>query len=138
MLTHFFSYCAFLHMHMFTQVELDSPHAPSRSIVCPLKLGCLGVVEDSVTVARTVGLWNLNKISTRVRFYHKNIWYSLTAFTLDNYTDCNKVCSRTFSHITLFFESTCSHELIFDSQQFQTDYILYQSTMAFLCLLVAF
>ena len=44
-------------MHMFTQVELDSPHAPSRSIVCPLKLGCLGVVEDSVTVARTVGPW---------------------------------------------------------------------------------
>ena len=49
MLTHFFTHCPFLHRHMFTQVELDSQHAPSRSIVCPLKLGCLGVVEDRTT-----------------------------------------------------------------------------------------
>ena len=42
---------------MFTQVELDSQHAPSRSIVCPLKLGCLGVVEDLIAVGRTTRPW---------------------------------------------------------------------------------
>ena len=34
---------------MFTQVELICEHAPSRSIVCSLKLGFLGVVEDRTT-----------------------------------------------------------------------------------------
>ena len=29
------------------------------------------------------------------------------------HTDDNKVCSCTFSHIMLFFISTCSHELSF-------------------------
>ena len=57
------------------------------------------------------GGWNLIKISTRVQFYHKNIWYSLTTFTLDNYTDYNKVCSCTFSNIVVLFISTWSHEL---------------------------
>ena len=42
---------------MFTQVELDSQHTPSRSIVCPLKLGFLGVVEDPTTVGRTTRPW---------------------------------------------------------------------------------
>ena len=37
--------------------KLDSQHVPSRSIVCPLKLGCLGVLEDSVAVARIAGPW---------------------------------------------------------------------------------
>ena len=49
------------------------------------------------------GWWNLIKISTWVRFCHKNIWYSLTTFTHDNYMDYNKVCSCTFLHIVLFF-----------------------------------
>ena len=57
MLTHFFTHRPFLHKHMFTQVELDSQHAPSRLIVCPLKLGCLGVVEDPTAVGRTTRPW---------------------------------------------------------------------------------
>ena len=29
------------------------------SIVCPLKLGCLGVVEDPAAVGRTTRLWSI-------------------------------------------------------------------------------
>ena len=46
--------------------------------------------------------WNRIKISNWVRSSHKNIWYSLTKFILDKYTDNNNVCSRIFSHIVLF------------------------------------
>ena len=35
----------------------------------------------------------------------------MTKLTLNNYTDYNKVCAHTFSHIVLFFIGTCSHKL---------------------------
>ena len=55
---HFFNLLFGLIGHFGLLIDINisfflSQHAPSRSIVCSFKLGCLGVVEDPTAVGRT-------------------------------------------------------------------------------------